>query len=334
MSSTKKRLPRGEAKLIIEQWCNDYVRDHDGAKPTYTEAQKGTAVAAMTFSKPWKNWETEFDAKQSAGHVASPAPLAPVVVPVAIADAWGAAVAAVEAAKVKELEADKVLVRREVTQLTAEKTALATELNEILADSEEMQEEFEQERIEAAAALSSAMATIAERDAAITAKADQLVQIQKAFAVQDAELKEARKMVEKLESSLERALLDERAAHTNCEKALGELAEAQVVSARVGDELKAAMSTLSATEATLKAKDEAVLRLQEKLDACRQEVSLRTAELAGASATEAGLREQLAAAEIRSEQSRQRWEAEADTMRERIIMQERELAALRQANIG
>lgn len=331
---TKKRLPRGEAKLIVEQWCNDYVRDHDGAKPTYTDARKGTAVAAMTFAKPWKNWEAEFDAKQSAGHVASPAPLAPVVVPPAIADAWAAAVATLEAAKIKELEADKISVRRELNQATVEKTALATELAEILADCEEIQEEFEQERLEAAEALSSAITTIAERDAAITAKDAELVQAQKALAVQDAELKLAKKMAEKLETSLDRALQDERTAHASCEKVLGELAEAQIMSTHLGDELKASMSALSITETALKAKDKGLLALQEKLDECRQELSLRTAELAGASATEAGLREQLTAAEIRSEQARQRWESDANTLRDRILELERELVALRPATIG
>lgn len=326
--STKKRLARGEAKQIIEQWCNDYVQDQ-GTKPTYTVALKGCGVAAMTFAKPWAAWNAEFDAKQSSSLAALATPPAPITVPSAIVDAWTAAVEALDAAKLRELEADKVLVRRELNQVITEKDALATEVAAILADGEEVQEEFDRERAETTAALASARAVISERDAALTEKEAVLVQTQNALMAQGAELELAKISIEKLENAFNKAVSDERAAHLKCEQSLGELAESHISITRLQDELTTARSALTAAEAALSAKDKKLESLQEKVDVVKQNLSERSADLTGASATVTALREQLAAAEVRAEQSRQRSDAELDTAHKRIVELERELAGLK-----
>lgn len=326
----KKRLPRGEARRIIHKWCDDFVEAH-GARPTYTQAQQGSGIAEMTFQTPWAEWKAKYEERLPAPQAPNAVPLAQIAVPTVIHDAWISAVATLDAAKIKELEEEKLLVRRELDKVRAEHAALTTEMDAVLADGEAFQGEFEDERAEAAAALANAMGKIAERDAALAAIQAELVQVQKELAVEQTALKIAKETVENLSKSLDQAVRDERAAHLTCEKTHGELTEAQILTTRLRDELEAAKSALTAMDAAHLAKDETLKLIQEKLNIVQQDLSARMADLAGALATVTGLREQLSAAEARTEHARQRWETEATVMRERILDLERELAALRPA---
>jgi len=322
---------------MVDKWCDDYVRDHDGAKPTYTLAQIGSGVAPMTFSKPWAAWNIDYNAKRFAAPSAPATQVASIVIPSVIADAWSSAVTAIEATKLKELEADKIMVRRELNQVIAEKADQATEMSAILADGEAVQEEFEQERAIAAAALATALATNVESDAALVGIQNELVQTQKAMAVQDTELKGTKTVAEKLERSLDKALSDERVAHANTQRILGELAEVQIANTHMGDEIAAANAARAAAEATLVDKEIKLESLEEKLEATRQDLGQREADLSGAAATTAGLREQLAAAETRAEQSRERSEAAvtaAADARGLVAALERQLASLKQGGKG
>lgn len=325
---SKKRLPRGEARIIIHKWCDDFVEAH-GAKPTYTEAQEGSGIAEMTFQKPWKEWKAMYEARLPAPQFPTIVPLAQIAVPNVIVDAWGSAVATLEAAKIKELEEEKLLVRRELDKVSAEHAALATEMDAVLADGEAIEGEFEEERAEAAAALAEAMTKIAERDAALTAMQAELIQVQKDLAVEQVALKITKETAENLTKSLEQAVADERAAHLSCEKRLAESADLQILNTRLSDELATVKSALSASQATLAANDKKMESLSGKLDQAKQDLSQRIAELSGASATISGLREQLTAAEARTEQMRQRSDTDLSKARERIVELERELAGFK-----
>jgi len=295
---------------MVDKWCDDYVRDHDGAKPTYTLAQIGSGVAPMTFQKPWDAWKAAYDTRLSTAPSAPATPL-DIVMPSIIVDAWSSAVAAIEATKLKELEADKIMVRRELSQIILEKADQATEMAAILADGEAAQEEFEQERADAVAALATAITTIAERGIVLVGVQDELLQTQSAIAAQGVELKAAKATAEKQEKSLEQAMANERVAHAKCQQTLGEMAEVKIANTHLSNSVTAANAARTASEATLAAKRVKLELTQEILDATRNDLALRTADLSGVVATLAGLREQLAAAETRSEQAQMRSEVAA-----------------------
>lgn len=327
-SIKKPRLPRGEAKLIVQKWCDDYVRVN-GDKPTYTLALQGSGVAAMTFSTPWDEWKANYNATLPTAQLSLMAQAAPIALPAVITEAWSSAIRTLEAAMLQELAADKKVVRRERDEVIDEKVAMAAEITAILADGESALEEFEVERANAAAALTSAIATIADRDASLIAMEAELVRAQKTIAVQESELKMVKATAVKLENSLDQAVVDERAAHVSCEKTLTELTELQIAKTRLAEEVAAANAARCTAEAALAAKEKKMESLEAKLESTRQDLTERTAGLAEAAVTVAELRGHLAAAETRTEQARVRGEAEAAQVRERVVELERELAGLK-----
>jgi chromosome segregation ATPase len=291
VSQNKKRLPRGEAKVLVHQWCDDFVREH-GVRPTYTQAQQATGIAAMTFSKPWAEWNTLFNTNQLT-QAPSTKPLAPDL-PTALLEAWASAVAALDSVKQKELEAEKLVARRELEKVRAEHAALETELKAMQKDCEAVQDEIDEERAVAAAELASVMAAIAERNAALGTIQAELVQARTTLAAQNVELEMVKSTVQKLEDWRDRSEAKENEARIRCQHLQEEILCAKISATRLEGELEVAKQALLAAEATQALKAQKAEELQGTLDALRQELSQHVAELAGTTATIAELRGQLA----------------------------------------